>query len=422
MLLVGLGVVALLALAAGAVVVLGGDGESGGDSPTTTPATTVSLEPLLVDDLSEDTNEWGEVDVEEFTSTFTSDGYEIEVQDIPSLFGYPDAGPLVLTDSSTSVDIDSVTQDVQGGVTCRLTRTGATEYYTLTVNPDSGEYTIARVDLAELDDPVVLAEGTDPDLVGGDVTEVTGTCLGEGDGARVDLRLLVNGEVVASATDEDGLGPGISGIAVNAGDSSGSLTFTNYEVAGEEGDLSVDLRDDFSDPGSGFPDNSVDGDTAAYADGAYSIQSGDSVRVDLPFRSPINDSGTASVTVDGDVTGIFAGLCLGGPDGQYEFAISDEGDGSIRHIPPGSDNAVELGEVTGAFSPGVPVRVSAGWNTDGDNTNIDLFIDDERVVSVTDDAVTSFRNLSFCGSVRPGATAGTTVDVTYDDLGVIGDP
>ena len=409
----------------------GGGGGDGGDeeadvSVDTTVAPTATtapdLEPLFDDDMGDDANGWGESETDQFSAAFTAEGYEVSVDGTPSFFGYADDGPVDVADSTTTVGLAGPTDGgAQAGVSCRVSRTGPNAFYTLTVDPGSGAFTIARWSQAAPDEPVVLEEGIDEGLATSGPVEVAGTCLGQGDGGPVTLTLTVGGVEVASATDDDGLGAGFSGIAVNLdGTAAGGATFTSVDIAGEAGDGSLELEDDFSDPDSGFPELSGPSGTAGYVDGAYAFEMTGIVDAGVPVKAPIPDVGTITATLDGDLTDAFGGLCLQGDEGTYEFALSSDGYASIGLYPVDGE-FVLLDEVTGAFAGEGPWRLSAGWNTNGDSSNLDVFVDDERLVSVNDDAVTGFSGLSFCGTVSQDAAAGVTSSYTYDDLVVVGE-
>lgn len=418
------GLVALVGLAACGGG--GGDEDAASTAPADTSAPTTTAVPALAtifeDDFTADASGWGEGSTDAFTTSFTDAGYRVGITDTASFFGYADDGPLGVGDSATTVTVVEAQGGARPGVTCRLNRTGPTAYYTLTASPVSGDYAISRWSAEAPSDPEVLTEGTDPGLVG-DALELTGACRGAGDGEPVDLTLLVGGAEVATVTDRDGLPAGITGIAVDRGsDPEGSATFGGIRVEGDEGDGGLSFEDDFSDPGSGFLVAQGGGGTVAYDDGVLGVEAQSALDVPVPIRPPFPSVGTATVSVDGDLTAGYAGLCLGGDDGQYEFALSADGYASIGRYPADGSDFVLLDEVTGAFPATGPWRLSAGWNTDGSSTNLDLFVDDQRLVSVNDDAVTAFRGLSLCGTVAQSSAADATISYTYDDLVLVGDP
>lgn len=408
----------------------GGDdvAEDSGGSETTAEEVTVSdrgdeLDEVFQDDLEDDENGWGETQNDEFSTSFTDDGYSVGlIGGSPRYYAYADAGPLAVADSSTTVEV----QEIEGitnrdfGVTCRLSRTGPLAYYTLTVNSETGAYSIARW---SDDTPDVLEEGEDDAIEGieaGDTTEVTGTCLGEGDGEPVELGLTVDGREVATATDDEGLAAGITGLSVvtfDGEDRDLPVVFTGIEIRGDEVDSDLEFEDDFSDPESGFEEFSEEGvgGTSTYEDGGYLLEVTESLRVLAPVRAPF-PVGTATVDIQADLTDIYAGICLAGPGGMYEFATSAGGYGSLGFYPDGGE-FVLIDEASEVYEDDGTVRLTAGWNTDGSSTNLDIYADGEVVASVRgDQSLTSFDTLFLCVAVASTAPEGSTASVVYDNL------
>lgn len=405
------------------------DEETAATTDATSPSTSApELDVIFEDDLIEDENGWGESDNEQFSTQFRGDGYAVRlVGSAPSYFAYPDDGPLVVGDSSTTVTAASEAEsDSDVGVMCRLSRTGPYSFYTLTVNSVTGAYTIARWTRIEgTDTPEVLEDGVDDaiEAVGdAEPVEVTGTCSGEGDGDPVDLSLAVNGREVATATDEDGLGAGITGLSVVSFDAQHAerpAVFHGIEIRGEDADDTFAFEDDFSDPESGFEEFTSEAgtDTSRYEDGAMVFEINQSLRLEVPVRPPF-PIGTATADIQGDLSQAFGGLCIGGDEGMYEFDISEGGKGSIVFFPadPYSDYVV-VDEAEGAFEDSETHQVTAGWNTDGTSTNLDLYVDGEVVASGRgDDSLTAFSNVFLCSAVSSEAAADATATVTYDDL------
>ncbi len=386
------------------------------------------LDVIFEDDLDDDRNGWGEAETADYVTVFGADGYEISlVSEADDFYSYPDDGPFEVVDSSTTIEVDdrSGPEDRFFGVSCRISRTGPLEYYSLTVNNDTGVYQIAKWSSTSPEEAEILDEGEDEALVGvgaDDPVEIIATCLGEGDGEPVDLTLSVDGADVAATTDEEGLGAGWSGLAVGAGaEDAGAetVTFTSIEIRGDEGSSDLAFEDDFSDPESGFASVDDGVSLADYTDGVYVVETEGVFTTAVPIRAPFPQVGTATVTIAGDLTDAFAGFCLAGTDGQYEFAISADGYGSLGLYPTTAEFQI-LDEVTGGYTDDGTHRITAGWNSDGTSTNLDLYVDDERIASATDQAVTDFVGLNLCGTVSSDA-AGTTLTYTNSDLVVSGE-
>jgi hypothetical protein len=429
----GVALVALLVLAGCG----GDDGASedadGGSDDTEAPEETVTstgeaLDGIFRDDFEDDENGWGEFEDEVSTAEFTDDGYEVAFEeDEGSYWGYPDGGPLDVEDSSTTVEVaeGSGEADRWFGTACRLSRTGPAAYYTLLVNGATGGWSIARWADGE-DEPEILGEGEDDAVEGAgeeDSVEVTGTCLGEGDGEEVELAVAVDGTEVGTATDEDGLAAGISGIALaplDGDDGDEPVTFAGIEIRGDEGDGDLDLEDDFSDEDSGLVPFEEEGNTVGYDDGTFRFDLTGSAYAPLPIRTPIPAEGTVSAVVEGELRNGFAGFCLAGEEGEYEFAISDEGYASLGFYPADGE-FVLLDEATQAYQSTGRHQVTGAWRTDGATTDLLVRVDGEAVTSVGgDDRLTSFSRLSLCGTVGSDDEI-TTVSYTYDDLEVAGE-
>ncbi len=413
----------------------GDDGdEPDAEGPDESTAGTVEEDPaadldvIFEDDLEDDTNGWGEGETADYVTAFGADGYEISlVSEADDFYSYPDDGPFEVADSSTTVEVDDGggPEDRFFGVACRISRTGPLEYYALTVNNDTGAYQIAKWSSTSPDEAEILDEGEREDLVGvgtEEPTHVTATCLGEGDGEPVDLSLSVDGTDVATITDEEGLGAGWSGLAVAAGaEDAGAetVTFTSIEIRGDEGSRDLAFEDDFSDPESGFASVDDGVSLADYTDGVYVVETEGVFTTGVPIRAPFPPVGTATVTIAGDLTNAFAGLCLAGAEGQYEFAISADGYGSLGLYPMTAEFQI-LDEVTDGYTDDGTHRITAGWNSDGTSTSLDLYVDDVRIASATDQTVTDFVGLNLCGTVSSDV-AGTTLTYTNSDLVVTGE-
>lgn len=421
-------VVALLALLLAACGAGDDAAEDSGGSETTAEEATVSdrgdeLDVVFQDDLEDDENGWGEIQNDEFSISFTDDGFSVGlIGDSPGYYAYADAGPLAVEDSSTTVEV----QEIQGvtnrdfGVICRLSRTGPVAYYSLTVNSETGAYSIARW---REDTPDILEEGEDDAIEGieaGDTTEVTGTCLGEGDGEPVELGLAVDGREVATVTDDEGLAAGITGLSVvtfDGEDGDLPVVFTGIGIRGDEVDSDLEFEDDFSDPESGFEEFSEEGvgGTSTYEDGGYRLEVTESLRVVVPVRAPF-PVGTATVDMQADLTDVYAGICLAGPGGMYEFAASAGGYGSLGFYPDGGE-FVLIDEASEVYEDDGTVQLTAGWNTDGSSTNLDIYADGEVVASAQgDQSLTSFNTLFLCTAVSSAAPEGTSASVLYDNL------
>jgi hypothetical protein len=431
----GAGLVALLVLAGCGGGDDGGSEDTGSSTDDTeAPEETLTsageeLDELFQDDLEDDENGWGEGEDEISATEFTDDGYEVAYEaDEGAYWAYADGGPVDVEDSSTTVEVAEGAGEADRwfGTTCRLSRTGPVAYYTLLVNGATGGWAIARW-TSDDDEPEILEDGEDDAVEGAgedDSVEVTGTCLGEGDGEEVELAVAVDGTEVGTATDEDGLGAGFSGVAVAPldGDDGGEpVTFTDIEIRGDEGDGDLELEDDFSDEDSGLVPFEEAGNTVGYDDGVFAFDLTGAAFVPVPIRTPFPEEGTASAQIEGDLSNGFAGFCLAGEDGEYEFAISVDGYASLGFYPAGSDEFVLLDEATEAYESTGSHRVTAGWSTNGETTNLDIRVDDEVVTSVgNDDSLASFTQLSLCGTVASEDEA-AAMSYTYDDLVVAGE-
>ena len=411
----------------------GDDGDSESTAAAEEGATTLTeqgldLDPLLEDDLAENRNGWGEGEGEVYGAEFTDRGFEATYRDSAgNAWTYADAGPLVIGDSSTTVEAqepDGVA-DRDYGVVCRLSRSGPLMHYSLTVNAATGSYAIIRWS-PDVDDPEILTEGEDDALAGigedGPV-ELTGTCLGAGDGEPVDLALAVDGDEVATVTDDDGLAPGISGLVLAPLGAEGGdepVVFTDFEIRGEGGDDRLDLVDDFTDPDSGFAPLRDETNSIAYGDGGLVFDLRGNASATLPIRAPLPASGSVTVSVDGDLTEGYAGICLGGEGGQYEFAISADGYGSLGHYTEDMGDGREftlIDEATGAYPSGGVHEVRARWRTSGDSTDLAVDVDGESIVATTgEDRVTRFAFATLCATVTQAAGDGAEVAVVYRDL------
>lgn len=422
-----------------ALALLGLTACGGGDEPDAGAATddstedtvaedpAVDLDVIFEDDLDDDSNGWGEAETTDYVTAFAADGYEISLLTESDFFSYADDGPFEVEDSATTVEVDDGggPEDRFFGVSCRISRTGPLEYYALTVNNDNGDYQIAKWSSASPEDAEILDEGEDEalaDVGTEEPAEITAACLGEGDGEPVELTLSVDGTEVAAVTDEDGLGAGWSGLAVAAGSegaAADTVTFTSIEIRGDEGSRDLAFEDDFSDPDSGFASIDDGVSLADYTDGVYVVETEGVFTTGVPIRAPIPPVGTASVTIAGDLTDAFAGFCLAGAEGQYEFALSADGYGSLGLYPTTAEFQI-LEELTDGYTDDGTHRITAGWNSDGTTTNLDLYVDDQRIATAADQTVTEFTSLNLCGTVSIDAP-GTTLTYTHSDLVVAGE-
>lgn len=429
---------ALLAvLAIGLAACSGGDdgGDEAADEPTeagsgpTLTEEASELDPLFEDDLQDDGNGWGEIEDEAFVTAFGPDGYEVSiVGERPGFWAFADAGPHAVEDSSTTIEVaeGSGAADRWYGTTCRLSRAGPLGYYTLTVNGDAGAWRIDRWTQDDLE-PDTLADGEDPALEGlaeDGAVEVSGTCVGDGDGDNVDLALAVDGEEIGTASDEDGLAAGISGLAVlalDADEADEPVVFGGIEIRGDETDAGVELTDDFSDPDSGFEEAEAPGYAISYEDGGLRFDIEESVFANVPLRG-IPDAGTATVTIDGDVSVGYAGLCLSGSEGEYEFAISADGYASLGFYPADGGDFQVIDEAFEAYPSTGEHRVSVGWATNGETTNLEIYVDDEIIASASSDpSVTQFTTLKLCATVSQEQGEPARLAYTNRDLVVVGE-
>jgi hypothetical protein len=419
----------LLAAVALVAVACGDDGGGTGDeAPTTTEAAAAlpELDVVFADDLIDDANGWGESDEGGLTTRFTDVGYEVTVAGTANWWGHADAGPLSMEDVSTTVTVaDPIGPSPRWfGVMCRGQRSGPTDYYTLLVDNDSGDWAIRRYSSRNPDEPAVLAEGETDALEGVGVdeeVEMTGTCLGDGDGDEVELVLTVDGEEIGRATDEDGLPAGTTGLTVgpaDGADDAATVTFTGIEVAGDEGDADLEFVDDFSDPTSGWLEIDDQGTTAGYGDGTYDIETTAAFGAGIPVRPPLPSAGTAAITLTGDLTDGFAGWCITGEGGQYELALSSDGYASLGHYAEDGTFSL-IDEVTGAWSGEAP-RVTAGWNTDGASTRLDLYVDEQQLLTTVDDRVATLTAIGLCGTVSTDVPGGS-LSLSFDDLAFVGE-
>jgi len=384
---------------------------------------------LLEDDFGDDESGWGEEETEDYVVEYTDAGYAVSViEEGTTLWTYADRGLFVLEDSSTTLEVDEIdgVADRSYGTLCRLPRSGPVHYYALTVNGDTGSWAITRW-RPDVDEVEVLAEGEDEALEGigeDEPVEVTGTCLGEGDGEPVDLALAVDGEEVGSVTDEDGLAPGISGLVVahpGEGGDDDPVTFTGIEIQGDEVDDGFELEDDFSDPDSGF--SLVDDEfvTTTYADDGLRFDLRGSGSATLPIRAPLTSTGSIAVDVVGDLTNGYAAVCLVGDGGRYEFAITADGYASLGFYPGGDGDFVLIDEVTDAYRSTGDHRVTATWSEGDSGNELEIAVDDEVLVSATDDQVEGLSHASLCATVANAAGEGAELGFVYRDLEAVGE-
>jgi len=388
------------------------------------------LESLLEDDFEDDENRWGEGETEAYAAEYTDAGYAVRVTEQgSSIWTYAEAGPLVIGDSSTTVEVEEVDGRANRayGTVCRLSRSGPLQYYEFTVNGDAGRWAINRW-RQNVNEPEVLAEGEDEALEGlgeDEPVEVTGTCLGEGDGEPVDLALAVDGEEVGSVTDEDGLAGGISGLTVThpgEGGDDDPVTFTGVEIRGDEADADFELTDDFSDPDSGFSLTDDEFITITYADDGLAFDLRGSGSATLPVRAPLTDSGSIAVDVVGDLTNGYAGVCLVGEGGRYEFAITADGYASLGFYPGGDGDFVLIDEVTDAYRSTGDHRLTATWGSAGDGNDLEIAVDDEVLVSAPgDERVGDIAYASLCATVAAAAGEGAELGLVYRDLVATGE-
>lgn len=459
----GLAVPATVAMAVSLLGGCGGGDSGGGDESAAegaaTTTTTVSTgaaaldeaEVLIADEMDDDANGWGEIDVPSFVSGFDDGAYIIEprVAAQPILV-FPDALGADVVDARVAT---TVTTDVAGfvGVYCRAANAAPFEWYTLAVQPATGDYSIDRWfnDSPENFEPTTLIAGRDDALVAA-TSEIVGTCQGE-DGGPIDLTLSVGGEVVAEATDDDGLGVGTAGVAAMAVDENGTFAprFEDFEVRGTRAEAggagtgdsgsgdsgAVVFEDDFSEPG-GIATLDDPPATASVEDGSFvhaiaggSGTPGYNVTSPLPVAL-MPDHFQAEVTATVASSGrAYGGFCIGDQArAVYTFEVSSEGAADIVRIPDVSQSAFTFlaggPEPTSGVNPTVGVAdpqpnhlVLDYDGTDPDTIVVTLTVNDEVVLEASDaDPLAVTGPLTLCTTKSALAPAGATVTAAYDDL------
>lgn len=128
------------------------------------------------------------------------------------------------------------------------------------------------------------------------------------------------------------------------------------------------------------------------------------------------------MTIDGDVSVGYAGLCLSGSEGEYEFAISADGYASLGFYPADGGDFQVIDEAFEAYPSTGEHRVSVGWATNGETTNLEIYVDDEIIASASSDpSVTQFTTLKLCATVSQEQGEPARLAYTNRDLVVVGE-
>jgi hypothetical protein len=372
---------------------------------------------------------WGEAETDDYRVAFTDDGYEMVQNDgRESLWAYAEAGPASVEDSSTTVVVAPDGAADRGyGVLCRLSRAGPSAYYTLSVNGGAGSWAIARWDQGTAAGDV-LADGEDEALRGlgeDEAVEVTGTCLGEGDGEPVELAVAVDGEEVGTVTDEDGLAAGLSGIVVVTADAEepeAPTIFREIEVRGDD-QLDVEFEDDLAGPEGGFIELPEDefGNTISFDGEGLAFELGGNATSPIPVRR-IPERGSVEVTLESDLVDGYAGVCLEGAEGDYQFDLTEGGYASVGFAPGEAGDFVVLDEATGAYEPADSHRIAVTWEGDGEGYDLDIAVDGE-VIAATEgaDDIVDISGVALCGTTAAAAGEGATMSVRFRDVVMVGE-
>lgn len=218
----------------------------------------------------------------------------------------------------------------------------------------------------------------------------------------------------ADEGDEDAVGA--------AEEDSGAESDDEGEDDDEEPGDGVLLEDDFSDPDSGFETFSDELNTIAYEDGGLRFDLLGNASTGLPIDGPLPDSGSITVTVEGDLTPGYAGICLAGDTGQYEFAIAPGGYASLGYYTETTGDFGEfdlIDEARDAYGTTGTHEVRARWRSEGGATDLAIDVDGETIVTTNDDdRVTEFTFATLCATVGSEAEEGAVLTVVYDDLTV----
>jgi tRNA A-37 threonylcarbamoyl transferase component Bud32 len=286
--------------------------------PTMTPVPVSGL--LLEDNFSDSGSGWDVSDSEEGNVGY-GDGYYYVLAEAEGIqvFG---SGPLAFSDLVIDVyaaQISAPLDDVNAyGVMCRAQRNG--DGYLLRIRGD-GEYAIQRV-LG--DDFGYLVEWTASDAInqGNAANHLHAVC----DGTR--LALYVNGELLAEAEDDTFAEGDIGLTATTFGSVATEVHFDDLLILEPDAIL---VRDDFSDPESGWDVEEFEGGSLDYEKGVYVIRAEDS---DYYYMGRASVS-FADVAIGVDATQVlgpannndFYGVgCRLQSDGAgYFFAISGDG-------------------------------------------------------------------------------------------------
>ncbi|MFL7791495.1 MAG: hypothetical protein AB8I69_05095, partial [Anaerolineae bacterium] len=376
--------------------------------PTATSLPTYTPEPssgLLLEDSFDDPESGWEEWVSDEGRAGYGEGYYyvIGLAEGIQVFG---SGPQSFSDLAIDVyaaQISSASTNVNAyGVMCRVQADG--DGYLLRISGD-GQYAIQRIVDGSFEP---LVDWTESDVInqGNTTNHIHAICDGTG------LALIVNGELLAE-TEDDTFAKG--GIA---------LTVTTFESEPTEvhfDDLlvldpdSILIRDNFSDPESGWDVEEFADGSLGYKEGVYFIQAGDK---DYYYLGQVYVS-LADVAIEVDATQIFgpannnnyygAGCRLQSDGGGYVFIISGQGYYAI--YKEGGDAG---GEFLVDWTESDVIRPGNATNhlrAICDGTRLAIAINGELLAEVEDDTYTTGDLFLVASTLEDEPT-----EVHFDDL------
>ncbi|MBN1811952.1 MAG: protein kinase [Anaerolineae bacterium] len=376
--------------------------------PTATPLPTMTPVPvsgLLLDENFSNPDSGWEVDDSADGDVGYGDGYYYVLAEAEGIqmFGF---GPHIFSNLVIDVyttQIASSSDNVNAyGVMCRVQRDG--DGYLLRISGD-GQYAIQRV----LDDNFeYLVEWTDSAAInqGNALNHIHAVC----DGTR--LALYANGELLAEAEDDTFAEGDIGLTATTFGSVATEVHFDNLIVLEPD---SILIRDDFSNPESGWDVEEFEGGSLGYKEGVYVIRAEDS---DYYYLGQTYVS-LADVAIEVDATQILgpanddnyygSGCRLQSDGAGYLFIISGQGYYAIYR---------EEGEAGGEFlvdwTESDVIRQGNATNhlrAICDGTRLAIAINGELLAEVEDDTYATGDVLLVASTLEDGAT-----EVHFDDL------
>jgi serine/threonine-protein kinase len=377
-------------------------------APTVTSLPTMTLPPeggLLLEDNFGDPGSGWEVDESEEGDVGYGDGYYYVLAESEGIqiFG---SGPVALSDLFIDVyatQVAAASDNINAyGVMCRVQGDG--DGYLLRISGD-GEYAIQRV----VDDEFqYLVEWTPSDVInqGNAANHIQAVC----DGTR--LALYANGELLAEAEDDAFAKGDIALTATTFGSVATEIHFQNLLVL-DPG--SILIRDNFSNPESGWDVEEFEGGSLGYGEDVYVIRAEDSDYYYLgqPYVS------FTDVAVDVDATQVlgppnddnyYGGGCRLQSDGTgYLFIISGQGYYAIYREDGGGN-----GEFLVDWTESDMVRPGDATNhlrAVCDGPRLAIAINGELLAEVEDDTYTTGDVFLVASTLEDGAT-----EIHFDDF------